>query len=88
MVTKQKTCVITRYDEDTKTISYHHVSEASVAAAIEKSGSFDVPLEDFNYQVDDDFARRLGGMILLTLALRSAFLKEHLSITTERDPKD
>jgi len=43
----------------------------------------DVPLEDFDNRLDDDFARRLGGMILLILAGRSAFLKRHLAIATE-----
>ncbi|PMS19972.1 hypothetical protein [Paraburkholderia rhynchosiae] len=34
-----------------------------VAAATAKSTSVDVPLEDFDNRLDDDFARRLGGMI-------------------------
>ncbi|WP_027780547.1 hypothetical protein [Paraburkholderia caledonica] len=85
MEAKRKTCVITLFDEDAKTISYHHVPQDLVAAAIEKSTSVDVPLEDFDNRLDDDFARRLGGMILLILAGRSPFLKSHLALTTESD---
>lgn len=88
MEAKRKTCVITLFDEETKAISYHHVSQAAVAEALAKSTSVDVPLEDFGLKVDDDFARRLGGMILLILAGRSPFLKDHLALTTEHDPDD
>ncbi|RKP46860.1 hypothetical protein [Trinickia fusca] len=83
MEAKPKTCVITLFNEETKSISYHHVSQTAVAEALAKSTSVDVPLEDFGFKVDDDFARRLGGMILLILAGRSPFLKEHLALTTE-----
>ncbi|MDP9651757.1 hypothetical protein [Paraburkholderia caledonica] len=83
MEAKRKTCVITLFDEEAKAISYHHVPQDLVAAAIAKSASVDVPLEDFDNQVNDDFARRLGGMILMILAGRSPFLKSHLSLTTE-----
>ncbi|TCG01074.1 hypothetical protein BZM26_09995 [Paraburkholderia strydomiana] len=86
MEAKRKTCVITLFDEDAKAISYHHVPQDMVAAAIAKSTSVDVPLEDFDNRVDDDFARRLGGMILLILAGRSPFLKSHLAITSEGAP--
>lgn len=90
MEAKRKTCVITLFDEDEKAISYHHVPQELVATAIAKSTSVDVPLADFDNRLDDDFARRLGGMILLLLAGRSPFLKAHLAITTEdgNEPPD
>jgi hypothetical protein len=86
MEAKRQTCVITLFNEETKAVSFHHVSQASVAEALAKSTSLDVPLEDFDYKVDDDLARRFGGVILGILAGRSPFLKEHLAITFERDP--
>ncbi|WP_156992069.1 hypothetical protein [Paraburkholderia oxyphila] len=82
MEAKRPTCVITLYDEETQTISYHHVAQSAVAAAIGKSASFDVPLADFGHKVDDEFARKLGVMILLILAGRSPSLKSQLAITT------
>lgn len=82
MEAKRPTYVITLYDEKTQTVSYHHVAQSAVAEAISKSASFDVPLSDFGYRVDDEFARMLGGMILLILAGRSPSLKGHLAITT------
>lgn len=83
MEIKRPTCVITLYHEDTMTVSNHHVSVSAVADLIAKSGSFDVPLADFGYEINDEFARRLGGMILLTLAGRSPFLRDHLALSTE-----
>ncbi|MEI6001524.1 hypothetical protein H3V53_31510 [Paraburkholderia bengalensis] len=70
--------------EETQTVSYHHVAQAAVADAIAKSTGFEVLLADFDYRIDDAFARRrMGTLILKVLAGRSVFLKEHLSITTE-----
>lgn len=86
MEAKRKTCVVTFFDEETKAISYRHIPQAAIAEALGKSSGLDVPLEDFDNKVDDEFARKLGAMILLILAGRSPFLKEHLSITTEHDP--
>lgn len=82
MEAKRPTCVITLYDEETQTISHHHVAQSAVAAAIGKSTRFDVPLADYGHKVDDEFARKLGGMILLILAGRSPSLKKQLAITT------
>lgn len=86
MEAKRPTCVITLYDEETKTISYRQVAQSAVADAIANSTPFEVPLEDFGYRLDDDFARRMGGMILMILAGRSPFLKDHLAITTNDAP--
>jgi hypothetical protein len=84
---KRPTCVITLYDEETKTISYRQVAQSAVADAIASSISFEVPLEDFGYRLDDDdFARRLGGMILMFLSGGSPFLKDHLVITANDAP--
>jgi hypothetical protein len=88
MEAKRPTCVITLYDEETKTISYRQVAQAAVADAIADSTPFEVPLADFGYRLDDDFARRMGGMILLILAGRSPFLKDHLAITTNEAPDE
>ncbi|WP_350357275.1 hypothetical protein [Paraburkholderia fungorum] len=84
MEAKRPTCVITLYDEQSKTISSYNVAQSAVADALSKATSFDVPLADFGYRVDDDFARRLGGMILLILAGRSPFLKDHLSLSASQ----
>lgn len=85
MQSNQKTCSVSVYNEETNTISTFHIPVDDIAATLAKHASFDVPLDDFDNRIDDDFARRIGGMVLLTLASRSKFLKDHLSITTERD---
>jgi hypothetical protein len=51
---------------------------------LKKYVCFDAPLNDFSNRIDDDFARRIGGMVLLTLASRSKIVKDQLSTTTER----
>ncbi|WLE59261.1 hypothetical protein GIY62_00710 [Burkholderia plantarii] len=88
MEVKRPTCVITLYHEDTMTVSNYHVPAGAVADLIAKSGSFDVPLADFGYKIDDEFARRLGGTIMLTLAGRSPFLRDHLALSTDSGSTD
>lgn len=85
MQAKRQTCSVSLYNEDTNTISTFHIPVDDIADTLSKHASFDVPLADFDNRVDDDFARRLGGMTLLTLASRSPALKENLSITTATD---
>jgi len=86
MQQKTKTCSVSIYNEETNKISTFNIPVNDIAATLAKHTSFDVPLDDFNNQLDDDFARRLGGMVLLTLASSSKFMKDHLSIRTEHDP--
>jgi len=80
------TSSVSLYNEETNTISTFNVPVDAIASALARHTSFDVPLDDFGNKIDDDFARRLGGMVLLTLASRSPSLKGRLSITTEHDP--
>jgi hypothetical protein len=86
MQPKRQTCSVSVYNEETNTISTFNVPVDDIAVTLARHTSFDVPLDDFGNRVDDDFARRLGGMVLLMLASRSKFLKDHLAITTEHDP--
>jgi len=86
MQQKTQTCSVSIYNEKTNKISTFNIPVNDIAATLAKHTSFDVPLDDFDNRVDDDFARRLGGMVLLTLASGSKFLKDHISIRTEHDP--
>jgi hypothetical protein len=86
MQQKTQTCSVSIYNEETNKISTFNIPVNDIAATLAKHTSFDVPLDDFDNRVDDDFARRLGGMVLLTLASGSKFLKDHISIRTEHDP--
>jgi hypothetical protein len=86
MQEKTQTCGVSIYNEETNKISTFNIPVNDIAASLAKHTSFDVPLDDFNNRIDDDFARRLGGMVLLTRASGSKFLKNHLSIRTELDP--
>jgi hypothetical protein len=85
MQAKRQTCSVALYNEETNTLSTFHIPVDDIADTLSKHASFDVPLADFDNRIDDDFARRLGGMTLLTLASRSPVLKENLAITTPTD---
>ncbi|NIF55827.1 MULTISPECIES: hypothetical protein [Burkholderiaceae] len=88
MQPKRPTCIITLHDEETQTISHHHVAQSAITSAMAKSTSFDVPIADFGYTLDDEFARKLGATILLTLAGRYPSLQSHLAITTNASDSD
>ncbi|WP_158904404.1 hypothetical protein [Burkholderia sp. L27(2015)] len=86
MPQKAQTCSVSVYNEGTNKISTFNIPVNDIAATLAKHTSFDVPLDDFDNRIDDEFARRLGGMVLLTLTSSSKFMKDHLSITTVHDP--
>jgi hypothetical protein len=86
MATRAPYSVVLTNAEDRTMMTVHALDPAKLAPLV--SGKLEMPilLDDFNFKLDGDFARRLGGMVLLTLASGSKFLKNHLSIRTQLDP--
>jgi len=80
-INQQPNAVVVRYDEENKTLICNVVPVAKVAPVVE--GHLDIPvlLDEFNFKLDDEFARRFGGAILALLAQDHPELKQYLSVT-------
>jgi len=82
-MSKQRTpsSIVVRYDTEQKMLVCNAVAEAEVRPLCE--GKLDIPvlLEEFDFNIDDEFARRFGAAILSLLAEYKPELKQFILVT-------
>ncbi|SMG51408.1 hypothetical protein [Paraburkholderia susongensis] len=82
-MSKQRTpsSIVVHYDTEQKMLVCNAVAEAAVRPLCE--GKLDIPvlLEEFDFKLDDEFARRFGAAILSLLAEYKPELKQFVSVT-------
>ncbi|MCX4145694.1 hypothetical protein PQR70_09270 [Paraburkholderia madseniana] len=86
-MTKFPPCsVVVTYDEDRQWLIVQSVSRARVAQVL--AGELEVPvlLDEFDFRIDDEFARRLGVAMLNAIALGQPEIKQYMTVTP--DPID
>ncbi|ANB77000.1 hypothetical protein AYM40_33285 [Paraburkholderia phytofirmans OLGA172] len=78
--------VVLNYDQDSQTLNVQLVGPAKLASFL--AGKFTVPilLDEFDFRLDDAFARRLGAAMLSLIALGQPDIKRYISVT--HDPID
>lgn len=76
-------CVLISYDEDGQQIETFTVDRSAVAALKRKALVVPWPLDDVGFQLDDEFARRLGGVALLLLATHQPELSRYVTVTRD-----
>ncbi|KWE97357.1 hypothetical protein WL82_23915 [Burkholderia ubonensis] len=62
------------------------VEKEKIAAAVADSLAIPILLDEFDHKLDDEFARRLGVVMLNLIALGQPEIKQLMSVTQE--PKD
>ncbi|SAL34388.1 hypothetical protein AWB65_02368 [Caballeronia humi] len=75
--------VVVRYDDARKMLICNTVADDQIQPLC--AGKLDIPvlLDDFDYQIDDEFARRFGGAVLSLLANYQPELKPFISFTEQ-----
>ncbi|CAN7750244.1 hypothetical protein [Paraburkholderia terricola] len=75
--------VVLNYDEDSQRLNVQLAEPARLAPIL--AGKFTVPilLDDFDFRLDDEFARRLGVAILNANALGQPEIKQYMTVTQE-----
>jgi hypothetical protein len=73
--------VVLNYDQDSQRLNVQLVEPAQLASIL--AGKFTVPilLDDFDFRLDDEFARRLGVAMLNAVALGQPELKQYMTFT-------
>jgi hypothetical protein len=73
--------VVLNYDEDSQRLNVQLVHPAKLAPLL--AGVFTVPilLDDFDFKLDDEFARRLGVAMLNAIALGQPEIKQYMTVT-------
>lgn len=85
MATHPPYSVVLTYAEDRQMFAVQTVDPAKLAPLV--AGKIEMPiiLEDFDFKLDDEFARRLGVAMLNLIALGKPEIKQYMSVT--QDPK-
>lgn len=81
--TAQRTprCIVIAYDEEAQALNVCTVNRQPLAKMIDAAMVVPWPLEDENFQLDDEFARKIGGLVFNLLAVHQPDLKQYISVT-------
>jgi hypothetical protein len=73
--------VVLNYDQDSQRLNVQLVEPARLAPIL--AGIFSVPilLDEFDFRLDDEFARRLGVAMLNAIALGQPEIKQYMTVT-------
>ena len=83
MATHQPYSVVLTYLEDQEMLSVRAVEPAKVAPLLADKLELPILLEDFEFKLDDEFARRLGIAVLNLIALGQPEIKRYISTTVD-----
>jgi hypothetical protein len=73
--------VVLTYAEDQQMLTVQAIDPAKVAALAAGKLEMPIVLEDFDFKLDDEFARRLGIAMLNLIALGQPVIKQYMSVT-------
>ncbi|MFL9911457.1 hypothetical protein P0D84_35615 [Paraburkholderia sp. RL17-337-BIB-A] len=76
-------CAVLNYDQESQCLTVKLVELARLTPIL--AGVFAVPilLDDFDFRLDDEFARRLGVAMLNAIALGQPEIKQYMTVTQE-----
>ncbi|MFM0266353.1 hypothetical protein [Paraburkholderia sediminicola] len=81
-MTKFPPCsVVVTYNEDRQQLILQSVSPARLAPLL--AGAIEMPilLDEFDFRLDDEFARRFGGGVLNLIAVGQPEIKQYMTVT-------
>lgn len=86
MVRHSPYSIVLNYLEDRQMLTAHAIEPAVIAPLL--SGKLEMPilLDEFDFKLDDEFARRLGVAMLNLIALGQPEIRQYMSVTPEPLP--
>lgn len=81
--TAQRTprCIVIAYDENTEALNVCTINREPLKKMIDAAMVVPWSLEDENFRLDDEFARKFGGLVLNLLAVHQPELKQYINVT-------
>jgi hypothetical protein len=81
--------VVVTYDEERQQLILQSVDDPAKVASL-TAGTLKMPilLDEFDFRIDDEFARRFGGGVLNLIALGQPQLKQYMTITQQPIERD
>jgi hypothetical protein len=88
MATHPPYSVVLTYSEDQQMFVVQTIDPAKLASLV--AGKIEMPilLDEFNFKLDDEFARRLGVAMLNLIALGKPEIKQYMCVTQEPKHRD
>ncbi|WP_105132614.1 hypothetical protein [Burkholderia sp. BE12] len=80
--------VVVQYDEGQQRLSVKAADPNKLAPQLKDVLEMPIMLEEFDYQIDDEFARRLGAAMLNLIAAGQPEIEKFMSVTLEPIPRD
>ncbi|MGA7782892.1 MAG: hypothetical protein WCA85_35010 [Paraburkholderia sp.] len=71
--------IVVTYDEDRQQLILQSVDPARRASLIAGAAEMPILLDEFDFRLDDEFARRFGCSVLSLIALGQPELKQYLT---------
>ncbi|MFM0598344.1 MULTISPECIES: hypothetical protein [Paraburkholderia] len=81
MVIDRLRSIVLNYDEDTQRLNVQLVDPAKLAPLLVGAFKAPIPLDDFDFRLDDEFARRLGVAMLNLISLGQPAIKSYMTAT-------
>jgi hypothetical protein len=78
-------CVVIAYDEDEQALKICTLYRDSLAKRLDAALVVPWPLEEVDFKLDDEFARKVGGVVFGLLAVHQPELKQYISVTPDPD---
>lgn len=75
--------VVVTYDEDLQRLILKAVPSAKLASILERELEMPILLEEYEFRIDDEFIRRLGGGLINIIALGQPKIEQYTSYTNE-----
>lgn len=73
--------VVVTYDQDRQQLILQSVEKARMAPALKGAIEMPVLLDEFEFRLDDEFARRSGVGVLSLIALGHPDIKQYMTFT-------
>lgn len=75
--------VVVTYDEDSQQLILQLADPARLASLLARTLKAPILLEEFEFNLDDEFVRRLGGGLLNLIALGQPEIKQYMTYTQQ-----
>jgi hypothetical protein len=81
MANHPRCSVVVTYDEGSQQLILQMVESAKLALLLAWELKAPILLDEFDFRLDDEFVRRLGGSLLALIALRQPEIKQFMTFT-------
>lgn len=81
----ERKCVVVMWSEEKQALVSYTLEVGRAIGVTQRLFPMELPLADYDYNLDDEFVRRFGAATLNLLAVSNPDLKQYLKFTPQAD---